>query len=68
MASARKNVLSIAGFDPSAGAGLLADIKTFEQHKLNGLSVCTAITLQTENKFFSIKWESINEEKFILGL
>jgi hydroxymethylpyrimidine/phosphomethylpyrimidine kinase len=30
-------VLSIAGFDPSGGAGILADCKTFEQHKVYGL-------------------------------
>ncbi len=52
-------VLSVAGFDPSAGAGLLADIKTFEQHKVYGLSINTANTLQTENKFHSIQWEKI---------
>jgi hydroxymethylpyrimidine/phosphomethylpyrimidine kinase len=55
----RPIVLTIAGFDPSNGAGLTADIKTFEQHKVYGLSVCTAITLQTENEFFDIRWEKI---------
>ncbi|OFY95479.1 MAG: hydroxymethylpyrimidine/phosphomethylpyrimidine kinase, partial [Bacteroidetes bacterium RIFCSPLOWO2_12_FULL_31_6] len=50
-------VLSLAGFDPSGGAGLLADIKTFEQHKVYGLSISTANTLQTENKFYSVEWE-----------
>lgn len=53
----RPIVLSIAGLDPSAGAGLLADIKTFEQHKVYGLGISTAQTIQTEEKFFSIKWE-----------
>ena len=53
-------VLSLAGFDPSGGAGLLADIKTFEQHKVYGLSISTANTLQTENKFHSIQWEKID--------
>ena len=57
----RKYVLSIAGFDPSGGAGLLADIKTFEQHKVYGLSVSTATTLQTENKFYSIQWADLDE-------
>ena len=49
--------MSIAGVDPSAGAGLLADIKTFEQHKVYGLGISTAQTLQTEDCFFSIRWE-----------
>lgn len=57
MQSERKYVMSIAGFDPSGGAGLLADIKTLEQHKIYGLSISTATTLQTENKFYSVEWE-----------
>lgn len=50
-------VLSIAGFDPCGGAGLLADCKTFEQHKVYGLGIGTAQTIQTENQFISIRWE-----------
>ena len=50
-------VLSIAGFDPSGGAGLLADSKTFEQHSVYGLAVSTAQTVQTEDQFISIRWE-----------
>ena len=57
----RPIVLSIAGFDPCGGAGILADIKTFEQHKVYGLAVNTAQTLQTENHFISIKWEIEND-------
>ncbi|MDP3558290.1 MAG: hydroxymethylpyrimidine/phosphomethylpyrimidine kinase [Bacteroidota bacterium] len=57
----RNFVLTIAGFDPSSGAGLTADIKTFEQHKIYGLSVCTAITLQTEDAFYTIRWEKIED-------
>ena len=57
MESSRPIVMSIAGVDPSGGAGLLADIKTFEQHKVYGLGISTAQTLQTENSFFSIRWE-----------
>ena len=55
--SARPTVMSIAGFDPSGGAGILADVKTFEQHKVHGIGVCTAQTLQTEHRFVSIRWE-----------
>ncbi|KIC92083.1 hydroxymethylpyrimidine/phosphomethylpyrimidine kinase [Flavihumibacter sp. ZG627] len=49
--------LCISGMDPSAGAGILADIKTFEQHKVYGIGITTAQTLQTENEFVSIRWE-----------
>ena len=54
----RPYVLSIAGFDPSGGAGILADIKTFEQHKTLGLSVCTAITYQNEDEYQATEWLS----------
>ena len=49
-------ILSIAGFDPSSGAGLTSDIKTFEAHGLYGLSVCTAITVQNDISFTKCKW------------
>ncbi|MGK6343147.1 hydroxymethylpyrimidine/phosphomethylpyrimidine kinase [Chryseobacterium sp. DT-3] len=53
--------LSIAGFDPSAGAGLLADIKTFEQVGVMGLGVCTAITVQTASTCLNIEWRPLDE-------
>jgi hydroxymethylpyrimidine/phosphomethylpyrimidine kinase len=56
--SARPYVLSIAGFDPSSGAGITADLKTFEQHKVYGLGVCSAITYQTEDEFLGVEWIS----------
>ncbi len=49
-------ILTIAGHDPSSGAGLTSDIKTFEAHGLYGLSVCTAITVQNDTTFKSCKW------------
>lgn len=51
-------VLSIAGFDPSGGAGILADIKTFEMHQTCGLGVCTSTTFQNENEFDGVEWLS----------
>lgn len=57
MEAGRPIALSIAGFDPCGGAGLLADIKTFEQHKVYGLGICSAQTLQTEDRFFSNQWK-----------
>lgn len=53
--------MSIAGYDPSGGAGLLADIKTFEQLNVQGLGVCTAMTLQTESECLSLNWQPLEE-------
>ena len=39
-------VLTIAGFDPSGGAGVLADIKTFSAFGCYGLAVVTSLTFQ----------------------
>jgi len=54
----RPFVLSIAGFDPSGGAGLLADIKTFEMLGCYGLAVNTANTIQNDVKFEACHWTS----------
>ena len=40
-------VLVIAGFDPSSGAGVTADLKTIAAHQLYGVSCITALTVQT---------------------
>jgi hydroxymethylpyrimidine/phosphomethylpyrimidine kinase len=40
-------VLTIAGFDPSSGAGITADIKTIAAHECYGLSCITALTIQS---------------------
>lgn len=53
-----KYAMSLAGLDPSGGAGLLADIKTFEAWRLRGLGVCTALTVQTETEFLGVEWIS----------
>jgi hydroxymethylpyrimidine/phosphomethylpyrimidine kinase len=41
-----KRVLSIAGFDPTAYAGVSADLKTFEALGVEGLGAVTALTVQ----------------------
>lgn len=38
--------LTIAGSDPSGGAGIQADLKTFHQHKVYGMAVVTLLTVQ----------------------
>jgi len=40
-------VLTIAGFDPSSGAGITADIKTMAAHGCYGLACVTAMTVQS---------------------
>ena len=52
----RPRSISIAGFDPSGGAGVLADIKTFENYRVYGFGVSTSITFQSENSFKGVKW------------
>ena len=51
----RTIVLSIAGFDPCGGAGVLADMKTIEQHKCLGMAINTSITDQSSYKHDSLK-------------
>ena len=48
------NVLSIGGSDPSSGAGIQSDIKTFENHGVYGFTVITAITSQNTKKISKI--------------
>ncbi len=42
----RNTALSIAGFDPSGGAGILADVKTFTLMGVYGMAVQAALTAQ----------------------
>lgn len=41
-----KKLLTIAGTDPSGGAGIQADLKTFAAHKVYGMSVITSVVAQ----------------------
>src|SRR3972149_1880633 len=49
------NLLSIAGSDPSSGAGIQSDIKTFTSLGSYALTVITSITSQNTTKFGKIE-------------
>ena len=46
--------LTIAGSDPSGGAGLQADLKTFHQHGVYGASIVTLLTAQNTQTVSSV--------------
>jgi len=50
--------LTIAGSDPSGGAGLQADLKTFHQHRVYGASVVTLLTVQNTRSVEGIEFMS----------
>jgi hydroxymethylpyrimidine/phosphomethylpyrimidine kinase len=62
----RPYAVSIAGFDPSGGAGLLADTKTFEANAVYGLGVVSALTWQNDITFEKVEWTT--PEKIIQQL
>jgi len=47
--------LTIAGSDPSGGAGIQADLKTFHQHGCYGCAVVTLLTAQNTQKLVRIE-------------
>jgi hydroxymethylpyrimidine kinase/phosphomethylpyrimidine kinase len=49
------NILSIGGSDPSSGAGIQSDIKTFSNHDVYGFTVVTVITSQNTRKVTSVE-------------
>ncbi len=56
--------LTIAGSDPSGGAGLQADLKTFHQHGVYGQSVVTLLTVQNTR---GVKAVQVLEPRFVLA-
>ena len=47
-------LLTIAGFDPSCGAGTAADLKTFAAHNCYGVAAVTALTVQSTQGVVSV--------------
>ena len=54
-------VLTVAGYDQSAGAGVLADIKTLEAHGVYGYAVVTGLTIQNERVVRRVEWLALKE-------
>jgi hydroxymethylpyrimidine/phosphomethylpyrimidine kinase len=61
MSQPHTNVLTIAGFDPSAGAGVLSDIKTIEANGAYGLGVVSALTWQNDAEFDGVEWLPVHK-------
>ena len=49
-----KTALTIAGSDPSGGAGIQADLKTFSALGVYGMSAITSVTSQNTTGVFDI--------------
>jgi hydroxymethylpyrimidine/phosphomethylpyrimidine kinase len=47
--------LTIAGFDPSGGAGIVADLKTFAANNCYGVAAITALTVQNTQGVSALK-------------
>jgi hydroxymethylpyrimidine kinase/phosphomethylpyrimidine kinase len=50
-----KTALTIAGTDPSGGAGIHADLKTFAAHRVYGMGVVTAIVAQNTRGVYAVE-------------
>ncbi len=55
------SVMSIAGFDPSSGAGITADLKTFEACGTYGFGACSAVTFQNQDTYTGTHWITFDE-------
>lgn len=55
MKSSIKKALTIAGSDSSGGAGIQADLKTFQALGVYGMSAVTAVTVQNTQKVHAIQ-------------
>jgi hydroxymethylpyrimidine/phosphomethylpyrimidine kinase len=57
----RPRVLVVAGYDQSAGAGVLSDIKTLEAHGVYGYAAVTGLTFQHERVIRRVEWLALKD-------
>ncbi len=70
LADMKPVILSIAGFDPSSGAGVTADVKTAAAHGCFALTCITAVTVQTTQgvrRVEPIRGETVSDTLFELA-
>jgi hydroxymethylpyrimidine/phosphomethylpyrimidine kinase len=58
----KASLLTVGGLDPSGCAGVLADARVWDFFGLPGRAVLTAVTAQSERKFFS--WKPVDLKLF----
>ena len=64
-----KTALTIAGSDPTGGAGLQADLKVFKSFGIHGLSVVSAVTAQNSERvdaIFPVNRDSLEKQLRVL--
>jgi hydroxymethylpyrimidine/phosphomethylpyrimidine kinase len=73
-----KTLLTVAGFDPSGGAGVLLDVAVFRRHGFRGAAVITALTVQdtsavratrpVPSAFLRRQWDVVRTDIGIAGV
>lgn len=60
----RRVALTVAGFDPSSGAGITADLKVFAAHRVYGVAAITALTVQSTQGVRKVEpvWDRVLRE------
>jgi hydroxymethylpyrimidine/phosphomethylpyrimidine kinase len=74
----KKILLSVAGFDPTSGAGASLDLRVFQHLGFQGMAVLTSLTAQNTEKvkevhclpqeFLKSQYEALQDDVFISGI
>lgn len=74
----RSILLSIAGYDPTGGAGLLLDIRVFNSLGWEGMGIATAVTAQNTSRVFDVfplslsslarQYDALKEDVSVAGI